>query len=373
MSISGNLRTMELAELLQWLSQSKKTGTLIFDNGEVEKRIFFKDGFIISSSSTNPNEHLGHFLVSHGFITEEELSKAIGMQEETKSLLGKILVNMGAITEEELYEILRMKTEESLYNVFEWEEGEFRFIDNELPPYAMIPIKLDVTGIILEGMQRLDEIKRLRQVIPNNKCIPVSVTDLLEDPELDEAERFILSYVDDNRTIEEICLETHSSEYHVSRIIFAKYKEGKIKIVKPRFATQNGIDEDSVEVSSRVLLKNAYKLIKNKQLDKALRYLKAAKSIDPYDKELQQETRQAEMIIKRELEKMGIKPHSIPKLKIDLTQLTSLNVSPQEGFILSRINGIYDVDSIAKISPFSPLEAYYYFWKLKNQGLIEIK
>ncbi len=31
MSITGNLKTMELAELLQWLSGARKTGTLVVD------------------------------------------------------------------------------------------------------------------------------------------------------------------------------------------------------------------------------------------------------------------------------------------------------------------------------------------------------
>ena len=56
MSIAGNLKTMELSELLQWLSQAQKTGTLVCDNGQVEKRIFFRDGMIISSASTDPKE-----------------------------------------------------------------------------------------------------------------------------------------------------------------------------------------------------------------------------------------------------------------------------------------------------------------------------
>src|SRR3954470_15078736 len=80
MGIVGNLKTMQLEELLQWLSQSKKNGTLQINNGKVEKKIFFKEGRIISSSSSNPEEYLGHFLVSHGLITEIELAKAIELQ-----------------------------------------------------------------------------------------------------------------------------------------------------------------------------------------------------------------------------------------------------------------------------------------------------
>ena len=76
MGIVGNLRTMQLEELLQWLSQSKKSGTLEIVHGRTEKKIFFKDGLILSSASNKPEEYLGHFLVSHGLINEGQLSRA---------------------------------------------------------------------------------------------------------------------------------------------------------------------------------------------------------------------------------------------------------------------------------------------------------
>ena len=51
MGIVGNLRTMQLEELLQWLSLSKKTGTLEINGGKTGKKVFFRDGLIVASSS----------------------------------------------------------------------------------------------------------------------------------------------------------------------------------------------------------------------------------------------------------------------------------------------------------------------------------
>jgi hypothetical protein len=120
MGIVGNLRTMQLEELLQWLSQSKKDGTLEIVSGKVEKKIFFKDGRILSSASNKPEEHLGHFLVSHGLISEEALNSAVQLQQTTRTLLGKILVTQGAIAEADLTRMLRLKAEESIYDIFAW-------------------------------------------------------------------------------------------------------------------------------------------------------------------------------------------------------------------------------------------------------------
>ena len=46
MGITGNLNTMQLSELLQWLSLGQKTGTLLIEGRGVEKRIYFQNGRI---------------------------------------------------------------------------------------------------------------------------------------------------------------------------------------------------------------------------------------------------------------------------------------------------------------------------------------
>ncbi len=50
---------MQLGELLQWLSLGSKTGTLLIDGHGVEKRIYFQDGRIASTSSSDQREYLG--------------------------------------------------------------------------------------------------------------------------------------------------------------------------------------------------------------------------------------------------------------------------------------------------------------------------
>ena len=258
MSITGNLKTMQLAELLQWLAQSKKTGTLVIDDSRVTKRIFFSSGRIISSASTDPKEYLGHFLVSHGLITEQELAKAVEMQERTKMLLGKILVTIGAIEEQALHRVLRRKAEESLYDLFTWATGEFRFHDGELPASTMIPIDLDITVVTLEGYRRIDEWKRIREVIPTTQAIPVALTSF-DDPKLSQGAQQVLKLVDDNRTIEEICVQTHSSEYFVCRVLFDQLQRRRLKVVKPRWggsppATATGADPAAESVVDAQLL-----------------------------------------------------------------------------------------------------------------------
>ena len=172
MGITGNLKTMQLGELLQWLSLGSKTGTLLIDGHGVEKRVYFQDGRIASTSSSDQREYLGHFLVSHGFITEEELKMAMEVQEESQILLGKILVMINAIAESDLLRLMKKKAEESIYDIFLWTEGDFEFVEGQMPDQKMVPLSLDVTGIIMEGMRRYDEWQMIRQRVPDSSVVP---------------------------------------------------------------------------------------------------------------------------------------------------------------------------------------------------------
>jgi len=252
MGIVGNLKTMQLEELLQWLSLSKKTGTLEINHNQLVKKIYFRDGLIVSSASNRPEEYLGHFLVSHGLISDETLTEAVKQQKQTHVLLGKILVNQGALTEDSLHQMLRLKTEESIYDVFYWEEGDFQFLDDVLPESAMVMMSLDVTGILMEGVQRVDEFRRIRKLIPNQQATPVVIAELNYE-ELDAGERQILDLVDDERTVEEIRIATHSSEFHVCRILYRQWQEGRLKVVKALETRCNAVGDRTCAVDVQIL------------------------------------------------------------------------------------------------------------------------
>ncbi len=379
MSITGNLKTMELAELLQWLSGSMKTGTLVVENGKIQKQIFFRDGMIVSSASTDAREHLGAFLVSHGFITDRELTQAMQMQESNKMLLGKILVTIGAISEPDLHRMLRLKAEESIYDVFNWPEGAFRFIDQQLPNANMVPIAIDVPGLVLEGMQRLDEWRRIREHIPSADAIPVTVGEI-DEHLLSEGAPQILGLVDDDRTVAEICKLTHSSEFHVCRILFRQLQSGRLKVVRSRAqpaaapsagaSTGNG---STSAVTADALLVASQQHLQKGELEGALRHIRAARALEPDSKKLGAEAQKLEDQIRGEIEKAGISPSVVPVLARTMEELTKLNISPQEGFLLTRLNGSYDIQSILKISSMNALDAQLAVWKLLRAGHIRLE
>ena len=363
---------MQLSELLQWLSLGMKTGTLLIEGHGVEKRIYFSNGRIASSSSSDQREYLGHFLVSHGYITEEELKMAMEVQEESSILLGKILVMINAISETDLLRLMRKKAEESIFDVFLWEEGGFEFVDGDLPDSKMVPLSLDVTGIIMEGLRRYDEWQRIRLAVPDNSVIPRIIQPLTLE-ELSEQEKLIVPYIDGLRTVEEIALQTHNAEFNVARLVFEGLRNETMTISESDAGARRivAVGANAGDEVEHFLQRGRARLKDDPQT--AYRMFKVASDLDPSDGRATEAIREAEREIKAALQKDGVAGDKVPELAIPAADLTERSFSPHEGFVLSRINAQWDVKSIMQISPIRELEVLMIFQKLLKDGVIRWK
>ena len=384
MALSGNLRTMLPGDLLQWLSLGQKTGTLVISNKRVEKKIFFRNGRVISSASNDPREYLGQFLMSHGYLTEPELKKAMEVQQQSGILLGKILVMIEVITEPDLQRFMRLKAEEEIYDIFLWNDGDFYFVDDELPQMEMIPLQVDVTGIIMEGTRRVDEWVRIRESIPNETVIPVLLKEV-DYTELEEVEEPIVRAIDSRRTIAEIVLESRSSAFTVSSTVAALVRHAFARLIDPSTQKMAKLSEEMVAAKPAVhsefneddeilsLLNGAQTALRHRDYEKTQRLLRAAQNLDPNHPKIRTAIKGAETVILGELRNQGLSDGKVPKVAKPIEEITQMNFTPNEGFILSRINGTWDIGSLIKISPIRETDAMLIFYKLWKDGIIALE
>ena len=78
----------------------------------------------------------------------------------------------------------------------------------------------------------------------------------------------------------------------------------------------------------------------------------------------------AETVIINELKASGVGDSRVPRVSRPFEELTSMNFTPNEGFLLSRINGTWDIGSLVKISPIREADALLIFHKLWKDGII---
>lgn len=383
MALSGNLRTMLPGDLLQWLSLGQKTGTLVVSNSRVEKKIFFRNGRVISSASNDPREYLGQFLMSHGYLTEPELKKAMEVQTQSGILLGKILVMIEVINEGDLVRFMRLKAEEEIYDIFLWNDGDFYFVDDELPQMEMIPLQVDVTGIIMEGTRRVDEWARIRETVPHEAVIPLLLKEV-DYTDLEEVEEPIVRAIDGKRTIADIVLESRSSAFTVSSTVCALVRHSFARLNDPTTQKLQKIAEELVVPKADLppefneddeilsLLSGAQAALRTRDFERTQRLLRAAQNLDPNHQKVRTAIKGAETVILGDLRGQGLLDAKVPRVAKPLEEITQMNFTPNEGFILSRINGTWDIGSLIKISPIRETDAMLIFYKLWKDGIIAL-
>jgi hypothetical protein len=159
-------------------------------------------------------------------------------------------------------------------------------------------------------------------------------------------------------------------------------REGKIKIVRPRViapdlqapaAPVSRAGTDSGPTNAQALISEAMVHLKLGVYEAAARHLGAATSLDPHNRELAMVIKELESEVMAGLEKDGVKYEKTPVLETTLDDLRAMSFSPEEGFILSRINGTSDIASIVKISPLSEMDSLLVFWKLSQSGQIKLQ
>jgi hypothetical protein len=361
---------MHLADLLQWCVIKGKTGTLRLLRGPIEKKLYFRDGRLFSSTTNSPRETLGQILIRSGYITEEQLFKALLEQERVKEPLGRVLICQGLLDESELQEILQLKCKESVYDCFLWTDGDFRFEDGELPESVPATFSLDITAVIQEGIERMERWERIRGEFPSRLTtfeINRAALGVSGRSGVTEEEQRILELVERGKNLAEIALELHAVDFYAASRLLDLHQRGLVKVA--RVPQELPYEKQVEELRNR--LAAGLKYFKKGQHSDALAAFEAAIEIDPLSKAhvfVEKISRMAEVAAPTP----DIPFDQVPILKVPLSELEKRDLAPQEGFVLSRLSGEWDVRSILMICPMSEQEVLKILQRFLSDGIIEL-
>src|SRR5215203_6499143 len=375
MAIQGTLQTMSLTDLLQFLAAGRKSGTLKFDHGKITKQVYFKSGTIVGSKSNDPREYLGQVLLHYGKVDETQLKAAREMQRTTGAKLGEVLVEQGFLTEEEVLGILKTRTLDAIYDLFVWTDGDFEFYDDEPLPEDLLLIEVEPTTVIMEGIYRIDELARYRTLVPSDRSILELNAGWTSSLKLGKEFRQVLYFVEKRMSVAEICYHMHASAFHVYGQLYTLISEGVARIsgeLPEGTPTLVAEVEDLPESVTEMVWAAERKLEEDPEA--ALQIVQKALEQQPNNPEAQSLLPLAEeKFVKRMYESGGMSPRSVPQLRVSPSELTNQTIDPQEGFVLSRINGSWDIQSILSICPFREADCLRMIKKLMERGIVEVK
>jgi len=375
MSIRGTLKTMSVADLLQFLATGRKTGTLKLGRGTIIKQIFFESGLIVGSSSNDPKERLGQVLLHYGKIAEADLRIGLEVQRRSGRKLGTILSLRGLVSQDDIMEVLRTRTLEIIYDLFIWEEADFEFADNEPLPDDLIRIQVNATSVTMDGIYRIDEWARYRNVIKSDRTV-FELNEGWTKSADDSAEtRAVLFHVDKGMTTAEICYNLHTSLFHASALLFDLVNTGVIKVAGEAPPPA----EESADRSAPSLPETVPELLSlaraelTESPENALAAIHQALNQEPNNVEAHRLREHAEQKLTVQIHKNGVSPQAVPRLLISFEQLEQQRLDPQEGFVISRINGELDVAAVVSVCPFREADTLRMIKKLLDSGVIEVK
>ncbi len=358
---------MGLPELLQWVTAGRKTGSLAFFRDKTKVNIYLKDGQIISSRSNDPTKQLGQFLLFQGKISEAQLKRGFELHLQSRTILGKILVKENYVSQEDVEEALRMRTEEVLYDLFLWEDGYFHFSSGGYNLDDLILIKMDVSSLLLEGVRRKEEWARIRSVFPGNDIV-LSVRDGvdLKNLNLTPLQKKLLYLLTLNKSISQIMLELHGSDFLVNSELFQLYEKN---ILEVRAELPPPVREEN----PAQLFNKGLERMQSGDYPQAIAAFQEVLRLDPQNSWASEQIDQAERAMCQEYYRNIIPAAKIPYFLVPESSLTRYNLSHEEGFVASRINGTWDVKSIVMLSPLREIEILQVLEKLLKMKLIALK
>ena len=179
MSLHGVLSDFGLAEVFQLISHQRKSGTLeVTHDGRVITVGFF-EGSVQSAApaSDRPDGALGEFLVQSGALSEPALAQAFRQQAGTLKPLRQLLDGAGQLPAADFDEIAALLTRETLFGLFGWDDGSFRFgaQQRDSAPDAEL---LGTEAVLLDTLRMRDEWPGLARKLPDGSLRAVTTVSI---------------------------------------------------------------------------------------------------------------------------------------------------------------------------------------------------
>ena len=170
MGISGSLKDVSVADVMQFIHLGRRTGTLLLSHGRDRAMIGFHVGRLVSAQAPKTPK-LGDLLVSSGKLDRQVLTDAVTAQagEQEHRSLGKILVSSGSIEPEDLRNVIGEQIEQAVAEVMVWDSGTFEFAVDDLRPIDDIALypsdvlpdaDINTQMVLLEAARIFDERSR---------------------------------------------------------------------------------------------------------------------------------------------------------------------------------------------------------------------
>lgn len=239
MALSGNLHDFSIPDVFRLVSLSGKTGVLHLLSEGADGSVWFRDGQVFFAQSDRRKGLLGERLVAAGRVSARALERAVRLRAEEPEggrRIGEILVDEGVVGLSVLEAFVQEQIQDTVFDLFLWEEGTFEFELLEAPPANQdIGLAVSIENIVMEGARRLAEWTQLRSSATSGDVVfrvgSVSGEEVV-DITLKPSEWRVVTLADGSRTVRQIAEAAGIPEFAAARTLYGLFGAGLLQIVE---------------------------------------------------------------------------------------------------------------------------------------------
>lgn len=243
--LHGDIAAFRLPDVLAFLSNAHKSGTLTVTHEARVAWLYFQEGSLVYAGSNREEFRLGSILQRKKKITPEQRARIDDLMLREGGRFGELAVQENVLTEEQLRDFLKVQVSEIVYDAFFWTGGAFAFThEMTLPSYA-VTIAIDLPNLIMEGARRIEEWEQCVRLLPDkNVVFRVVAAPRDEKITLTVDEWKILFLINGQRTLEELCADAEEP-LSIYRVVYGLYANKLIEKVRGPRTGENVAEEDA--------------------------------------------------------------------------------------------------------------------------------
>ena len=181
MALEGSIQDFGLTDIIQFLRHQTKTGVLSVQSNERWTKIYFKDGMIVSTATSEAEgiDWLFNRLLRSGRISEAQLNQ-IREDHREPGRFETGLQEAELITQQDLRRFFEIQNKETLFSLFRLKEGTYHFESTSVDFNEAHITPMNADFILLEGMRQLDEWPMIKKQINNGNVVFEKKQDLID-------------------------------------------------------------------------------------------------------------------------------------------------------------------------------------------------
>ncbi|MBW8875147.1 MAG: DUF4388 domain-containing protein [Acidobacteria bacterium] len=174
MAVEGTLDLFKLPEILQLISQQKKTGILTVQGQQDIVAISFLNGRIVAADALSQTleEGLAQVLVKEGMIGASDLHRAAAEHQSAGGRLIDVLVERRYLERSQLLQALRLQTWRLLEQLLRWNEGDFKFYSGDEVSYEEGVDPIAVEELLIHAAQAAQALPPPSRPAPAPRPVP---------------------------------------------------------------------------------------------------------------------------------------------------------------------------------------------------------